>query len=138
MFRKRTMVVGSVVAMLALAGFVAPASSSSLRVQGHAARHYTTFQGRITSWNRSRGWFWMRTTTNRTVRIYTNRGSRWYGCNWGSMRHRHNFQVRVYRSNGRWVASGVYNWNSHGWSWSGQGWHHGGMMGGPGMGGWGW
>ena len=131
----------TLLATLVLAGSAASGAASAqpgasaAGAKAHAARHYTHIRGRITSTNRSHGWFAMRTTTNRTVRIYTNRGTHWDGCDWDDMGYGHHVQVGVYRSHGRWMASRMQNWRQWGNGGWGHmpGWSHGGW-GGPMMG----
>ena len=82
-------------------------------VPAHAARSTHRFRGTVTSSNAGRRWFNMRTTTNRRVRIHTNRTTHWDGCDWGDMRSGHHVDVRAYRSHHRWIATAMRNW--HGW-----------------------
>ncbi|MHB1834406.1 MAG: hypothetical protein ACYCXW_05525 [Solirubrobacteraceae bacterium] len=108
-----------------------PAAPTATAVaRADAARHLTRFRGTIVSRDRSHGWFQMRTTTNQRVRIYTNRGSHWHGCDWGSMGYGHHVDIHAYRSHGRWYASSIGNWNR----WGNDGWGNGHW----GPGGWMW
>lgn len=75
-----------------------------------AATRYYNFRGTITS--RSRGhWFQMHTTSNRSLRIYTNGRTHWDDCDWGQMGNGHHVYVSAYRSRGAWYASRMQNWN---------------------------
>ena len=75
------------------------------------ARRVYHFRGRVTSANRAHRWFTMRTTTNRSIRIYTSRRTYWDGCDWDDMGRGHHVDVHAYRSHGSWVASRMRNWH---------------------------
>jgi hypothetical protein len=94
--------------------------------QARASRTTHHWRGRITSADRGDRWFRMHTTTNTTVRIYTNHGTRWDDCDWGDMRYGQYVDVHAYRSHGHWIATRMGNWHDHG---NGDdGWDDGHMM----------
>lgn len=96
----------------------APASSTTTTAGAYAARQSHRFRGRVTSADRSQQWFRMRTTTSRSVRIDTNRGTRWNDCDWGDMQSGHYVDVRAHRSHGHWVASRMQNWHDRAHDWA--------------------
>ena len=79
-----------------------------------SATHWHHFLGTVTSTNRAHRSFWMRTTTRRSVQIYTNHNTDWNDCGWGYMRHGYPVDVRAYRSHGHWMATRMQSWH-HDW-----------------------
>lgn len=94
---------------------VAPTANPTITTPGaYAARQSNRFRGQVTAANQSHRWFRMRTTTNRSVRISTNRTTNWDDCDWGDMDRGHRVDVRAHRSHGRWVASRMQDWHHQG------------------------
>jgi hypothetical protein len=48
--------------------------------------------------DRAHGWVQVRTASNQTVRIYTNRGTHWDGCDWAQVHSGHQLDVYAYRN----------------------------------------
>lgn len=102
---------------------LAPTSGTRSRTAAPSAdttRHYYNFHGTITSSSRGH-WFQMHTTSNRSLRIHTNRQTRWDHCGWADMSHGHHVSVSAYRSHGTWYVSRMQNWND----WDHGHWDHG-------------
>jgi len=135
MSAKRTATVAALVASVALVSSAAgqmissapSATAPTASANSLAAARVNHFLGTVGTSNRSHHWFTMRTTSNRSVRIYTAGRTTWHGCGWGNMRRGFHVDVRVYSYHGAWYASMIRYWSS--WD------HHGGSSGYPGMGG---
>ena len=84
---------------------------SAVTPSARFARTTHRFRGAVRQRNQSHHWFRMHTTTNRNVRIYTNRSTYWDDCDWGDMSYGHHIDVRAYRSQGRWMAARMQNWD---------------------------
>jgi hypothetical protein len=95
-------------------------SRTATIVRAHSARQSHEFRGTVTSSNRAHGWFWMHTTTNKSVQIHTNHGTRWDNCDWGELGHGHHVDVHAYRSHGTWIAWRMQNWHGN-WDNNGHG-----------------
>jgi hypothetical protein len=91
-----------------------------------AAARVSHFLGAVVVSNRSHHWFTMRTTSNRTVRVYITGGTKWHGCGWGYLRRGNHIDVRVYSHHNAWFASRIQNWTS--WNHHGGDSDHHGMM----------
>ena len=121
-------IAATVVIALALGGVAVGASAGAQHHPWHAtpmmgsysmtpaasATQWHHFRGTVTSANRAHRSFWMRTTTRRSVQIYTNRSTHWEDCGWGYMRYGYPVDVRAYRSHGHWMASRMLSWH-HDW-----------------------
>jgi hypothetical protein len=90
----------------------APIAAPTASVNTLAAARVNHFLGTVGTSNRSHHWFTMRTTSNRTVRVYITGGTKWHGCGWGYMRRGNHIDVRVYSHHTAWFASRIQNWAS--------------------------
>jgi hypothetical protein len=135
MHPERTAVVASLVAGVALASTAvgqinnsatAPIAPPTASVNTLAAARVNHFLGAVVVSNRSHDWFTVRTTSNRTVRVYTSGSTNWHGCGWGNMRRGNHIDVRVYSHHNAWFASRIQNWTS--WNHHGGDLDHHGMM----------
>ena len=135
MAAKRMAAVATLVAGLALAApavgqiynrSAPPATAPMESLNTLAAARINHFLGTVGTSNRSHHWFTMRTTSNRTVRVYTSGSTNWHGCGWGNMRRGNHIDVRVYSHHNAWFASRIQNWTS--WNHHGGDLDHHGMM----------
>lgn len=87
-----------------------PMMGSHAMTPAASATRWHRFRGTVISANRAHRSFWMRTTTRRSVQIYTNRSTYWDDCGWGYMRYGYGLDVRAYRSHDHWMAAQMKSW----------------------------